>query len=210
MNFINQLMSPLKDEGIDYIWYAKYNDNSFKYESDDSKNITNFDSVYHDRDKIKEFGLIGDGKKISYQLNTGLIAKTDMNGNISNDFHFTLGTDSGTVNITSNPSASYTDFTARKYVHADVSLGQEVHDVIPKVDMFAFGYTTNIECDEAKIKVEILFLTNECGEEIKVSLTPDQDLSADLTFKLVDNSLMTGTVKVDLKKDQKSAYKIRI
>lgn len=210
MNFINQLMSPLKDEGIDYIWYAKYNDNSFKYESDDSKNITNFDSVYHDRDKIKEFGLIGDGKKISYQLNTGLIAKTDMNGNISNDFHFTLGTDSGTVNITSNPSASYTDFTARKYVHADVSLGQEVHDVIPKVDMFAFGYTTNIECDEAKIKVEILFLTNECGEEIKVSLTPDQDLSADLTFKLVDNSLMIGTVKVDLKKDQKSAYKIRI
>lgn len=209
MEFINQLKSPLKDEGINYIWYAKYKDDSFKYEADENKNKTEFDSVYKDRDKIKEFGLIGEGQRLSYQLDTGLISNTDINGNDHDDFQFSLSTDNGTVNITENPDADYTDFTARKYVHTDISLGQEVHDVIPEVGPIAFGYTTNIECDETKVKVEILYLIYEDREEIKVSLIPDQDLDADLTFRLV-NTLITGTVRVNLKKDQRSEYKVRL
>lgn len=211
MEFINQLKSPLKDEGIDYIWYAKYKDNSFKYEADENKNKTEFDSVYKDRDRIKEFGLIGEGRRVSYQLDTGLLSNTDINGNDYDDFHFSLSTDNGTVDITENPDADYTDFTARKYIHADISLGQEVHDLVPKVaDPIAFGYITNIECDEIKVKVEVLYFTYKYGgEEIQVSLTPEEDLSADLAFRL-SNTLMTGTIRVNLQKDQKSAYKIRL
>ena len=215
MEFIDQLKSPLKDEGIDYIWYAKYKDNSFKYEADDDKNKTSFDSVYKDRDKIKEFGLIGEGQRISYQLDTGLISMTDINGFDNDDFEFRLRTDNGTVNITENPDADYTDFTARKYVHADISLGQEVHNVIPEINQIAFGYTTNIKCDGINVKVEILYLkgilylNHEDREVIKVSLTPDQDLDADLTFILVDTHI-AGTIRVNLKKDQKSEYKIRL
>lgn len=211
MEFINQLKSPLKDEGIDYIWYAKYKDNSFKYEADENKNKTEFDSVYKDRDKIKEFGLIGEGRRISYQLDTGAISNTDINGSDYDDFHFSLSTDNGTVDITNNPDVIYTDFTARKYIHADISLGQEVHDLVPKVaDPIAFGYITNIECDEIKVKIEVLYFTYKYGgEEIQVSLTPEEDLSADLAFRL-SNTLMTGTIRVNLQKDQKSAYKIRL
>ena len=209
MEFIDQLQSPLKDEGINYIWYAKYKDDSFKYEADDNKNKTEFDSVYKDRDKIKEFGLIGEGKRISYQLDTGLISNTEMSWNYHDDFQFKLSTDNGTVNITENPDADYTDFTARKYVHADISLGQEVHDVIPEIGQIAFGYTTNIECDGINVKVEILYLIYEDREEIKVSLTPDQDLDADLAFRLV-NTLITGSIRVNLKKDQRSEYKVRL
>lgn len=210
MEFINQLKSPLKDEGIDYIWYAKYNDNSFKYEANEDKNRTEFDSVYCDRDKIKEFGLIGEGKRISYQLDTGIISNTDINGSDHDHFLFSLSTDNGTVDITNNPDANYTDFTARKYIHADISLGQEVYDLVPKVaDPIAFGYTTNIECDEIKVKVEVLYFVYTHGEEIQVSLTPEEDLSADLTFRIA-NSLMSGTIRVILQKNQKSVYKIRL
>lgn len=215
MEFINQLKSPLKDEGINYIWYAKYKDDSFKYEADENKNKTEFDSVYKDRDKIKEFGLIGEGQRLSYQLDTGLISNTDINGNDHDDFQFSLSTDNGTVNITENPDADYTDFTARKYVHADISLGQEIHDVIPEIGQIAFGYTTNIKCDGINVKVEILYLigvlylNHEDREVIKVSLTPDQDLDSDLTFRLV-NTLITGTIRVNLKKDQRSEYKVRL
>lgn len=209
MEINNELMSPLKDEGINYIWYAKYNDNTFKYESDESKNRFDFDSVYHDRDKIKEFGLIGEGKRISYRTDSGNISKTDISGNDYDDFYFSLSTNNGTVGITNNPDASYTDFTARKYIHTDVNLGQEVHDVIPEVGPIAFGYTTTIECDESKVKVEILYLVYENHEEIKVSLTPEQDLKGELTFRLGD-SFISGSIKIDIKKDQRSEFKLKV
>lgn len=209
MGTIKELMSPLKDEGIDYIWYAKYNDDSFKYESDDSKNRTDFDSVYKDRDKIKQFGLLGEGRTINYQLDSGEICNNDATGFDYDKFLFSLTTDNGTVEITDNPDADYTDFTARKYIHTDISLGQDVHDVVPEVGPIAFGYTTTIECDGFKVKTEILYLVNGNCEEIKVSLTPEKDLKGDLTF-ILEHTAISGTIGIDIKKDQRSEFKIRL
>lgn len=203
MELINYLMSPLKDEGIDFIWFAKYKDNSFKYEYDESKNKTDFDSVYHDKDKIKEFGLIGEGKRISFLTENGLFGYTDENGNNENDIQFELSTENGTIQITDNPGAVYSDFTTKRYIHTtDTSLDLEV-------DVTVVGYTTNVECGKSKIKVEILYFVYDNRDEMKVSLTSDNDLKGELSFKILD-TIFSGTIKAELKKNKKSEFTLRI
>lgn len=203
-NFIAMQVSPLEDEGIKYIWYAKYKNGDVKYESDNQKNRTEFDSVYKDRNDIKEFGLIGQSRKIYFLLKDGIFRVNTAN---KNNLYIEL--DGKRIDITNNPKFVYSDFTARKYIHADVNLGQEVHNLIPEVGPIAVGYTTNIFYNNINIKAEILYLVHNNHDEIKVSLTPNEDVeNSDLVLE--NEYMRDNRITINLQKDQKSEFVINL
>lgn len=129
-------LSPLEDEGIDYIWFTRYfEDNFTKFESNNDKVKLDFDSIYKDRDRIREFGLIGKSRKISIFLNDGLFR---LNG--QDVIHLYIKTaDDRFLNISNNIDSKYNDIITKKHISGVDDKGK------PIISPISFGYTTEIK-----------------------------------------------------------------
>lgn len=128
-------LSPLEDEGIDYIWFARYFEYNFtKFESNNDKVKIEFDSVYKDRDRIREFGLIGKSRKISTFLNDGLFR---LNGGVIS-LHIKTANDR-LINISNNMDCKYTDIITKKHISGVDDKGK------PIISPISFGYNTEIK-----------------------------------------------------------------
>lgn len=159
-------LSPLEDEGIDYIWFARYfEDNFTKFESNNDKVKIDFDQIYKDRDHIREFGLIGKSRKISIFLNDGLFR---LNGQDVIQLHIKTA-DDRLINISNNMDCKYTDIITKKHISGMDEKGK------PIIYPISFGYNTEINGQyNVIIKTTVLYNVYEDHDTISVQLTtPD-------------------------------------
>lgn len=159
-------LSPLEDEGIDYIWFARYfEDNFTKFESNNDKVKIDFDSVYKDRDHIREFGLIGKSRKISIFLNDGLFR---LNGQDVIQLHIKTADDK-LINISNNMDCKYTDIITKKHINGVDEKGN------PIIYPISFGYNIEIKGQyNVIIKTTVLYNVYEDHDTISLQLTtPD-------------------------------------
>lgn len=70
MGAIENYLSPVKDEGQVYIYFAKYFDGKEIYEYDNEENHLKFKDVIQSHTKY--FGLIGNGMKMYWDISTGI------------------------------------------------------------------------------------------------------------------------------------------
>lgn len=148
IDYINLDLSPLEDEGIDYIWFARYlKDNFIKFESNNDKIKSDFDSIYNDRKLIREFGLIGKSRKISFYLNDGLF-KT----NTQDIIHLYIETENNQIiNISNNLDCSYDDIISKKSI-------KNLKDNKLIISPISFGYNTEIKYQKNEIiKANVLY-----------------------------------------------------
>lgn len=129
-------LSPLEDEGIDYIWFARYfKDNFTKFESNNDKVKIEFDQIYKDRDRIHEFGLIGKSRKISIFLNDGLFRLNDQD-----IIHLYIKTaDDRFLNISNNIDCKYNDIITKKHISGMDDKGKQI------ISPITFGYNIEIK-----------------------------------------------------------------
>ena len=159
-------LSPLEDEGIDYIWFARYfEDNFTKFESNNDKVKIDFDQIYKDRDHIREFGLIGKSRKISIFLNDGLFRLNDQD-----IIHLYIKTaDDKLINISNNMDCKYTDIITKKHINGVDEKGN------PIIYPISFGYNIEIKGQyNVIIKTTVLYNVYEDHDTISLQLTtPD-------------------------------------
>ena len=70
INAIENLMSPVHNEGHTFIYFAEYDDGGYFYEYDNETNHHKFDDM--DKEKVVKFGLIGNKLKLYFDLNSGM------------------------------------------------------------------------------------------------------------------------------------------
>lgn len=159
-------LSPLEDEGIDYIWFARYFEHNFtKFESNNDKVKIDFDSIYKDRDHIREFGLIGKSRNISFFLNDGLFR---LNGQDIIQLHIKTA-DDRLINISNNMDCKYTDIITKKHINGVDEKGK------PIIYPISFGYNIEIKGQyNVIIKTTVLYNVYEDHDTISLQLTtPD-------------------------------------
>lgn len=159
-------LSPLEDEGIDYIWFARYFEYDFtKFESNNDKVKIDFDSIYKDRDHIREFGLIGKSRKISIFLNDGLFRLNDQD---VIQLHIKTADDK-LINISNNMDCKYTDIITKKHINGVDEKGK------PIIYPISFGYNIEIKGQyNVIIKTTVLYNVYEDHDTISLQLTtPD-------------------------------------
>lgn len=159
-------LSPLEDEGIDYIWFARYFEHNFtKFESNNDKVKIDFDQIYKDRDHIREFGLIGKSRKISIFLNDGLFRLNDQD---VIQLHIKTADDK-LINISNNMDCKYTDIITKKHINGVDEKGK------PIIYPISFGYNIEIKGQyNVIIKTTVLYNVYEDHDTISLQLTtPD-------------------------------------
>ena len=70
INTIENLMSPVHNEGHTFIYFAEYDDGGYFYEYDNETNHYKFDDM--DKEKVVKFGLIGNKLKLYFHFNSGM------------------------------------------------------------------------------------------------------------------------------------------
>lgn len=202
------LISPAEDEGLDYIWFAKYPNDKIMVEYDDDKNKSSFDDAYASRYFVKEFGLFGNKQKFSFDIEDGAIKR-------EKDYHPEHNTNevsylslyikaNGTIYNFNRPDNDYTNFTARKYIHADAVPGAGIQTVSPSIDCFAVGYKTHVPFSDVEFDLEVLYLIyKDSREMLKVSITPNKNFDGVL-FAGKHGSL------VKLNKDTRSDFVMQL
>lgn len=162
IDYTNLDLSPLEDEGIDYIWFARYFEYNFtKFESNNDKVKLEFDSIYKDRDRIREFGLIGKSRKISIFLNDGLFR---LNGQDIIQLHIKTA-DDRLINISNNMDCKYNDIITKKHINGIDKKGK------PIITPISFGYNTEIKLSNDIIKSTVLYNVYKDHDTISVNLT---------------------------------------
>ena len=128
----------------EYIWFGKYNDNSYIYEVDQDKKEMSFEEIL--QDKINEFGLIGNGLKLSFIKSTG-------NFNINGQENKVFITKDDVPLMFNTPK----DIIQFKTGHTDgVFLGRKIQRYERFIDGYFFGYKTKIDNLHLQIVLNIL------------------------------------------------------
>lgn len=167
INYINLDLSPLEDEGIDYIWFARYlKGNLTKFEANNDKAKLKFESIYNDRNLIREFGMIGKSRKIGFYLNDGLF-KTN-NQDVMQ--LYIEDKNNKITNISNNMDCVYSDIITKKHI---VGVGEEG---IPIIYPISFGYNTEIKYQDGIIKATVLYDIHSDHDTISVYLESSIDL----------------------------------
>lgn len=170
-------LSPLEDEGIDYIWFARYfEDNFTKFESNNDKIKLEFDSIYKDRDRIREFGLIGKSRKISIFLNDGLFRLNDQDV-----IHLYIKTsDDIFLNISNNIDCKYNDIITKKHISGMDEKGKLI------ISPISFGYNTEIKDQYVGIiNATVLYNIYKDHDSISVHLTSAEPIIQNSSIVLV-------------------------
>lgn len=177
LNYTKLDLSPLEDEGIDYIWFARYfEDNFTKFESNNDKVKLEFDQIYKDRDCIREFGLIGKSRKVSIFLNDGLFRLNDQD-----IIHLYIKTaDDRFLNISNNIDCKYNDIITKKHINGVDEKGK------PIIYPISFGYNTEIKDQYVGIiDTTVLYNIYKDHDSISVRLTSAEPIIQNSSIVLI-------------------------
>jgi hypothetical protein len=200
-NYIERLLSPEKDDGQVYIYYAQYFDGTILYEYDNDHNHLDFNSI--DQDKVKYFGFIGNGMKIYWDIPAGILH---------------IGKREYMIKISSPNSilpiiGSKKDLITFKMAHTDsLVCGGSIKksDLGNIIDGFYIGFKMNLD----SVFTQILFGIPVTGKDlrpyfgVRISNKKDEIYTAELIgLNGEDESNFTKT-NIELKDGKSSAVEL--
>lgn len=199
------LVSPVEDQGLDYIWYCTYPNGSYGAEYDDKLNKYDFKQAYETRALITQFGIFGKHRKLYFNTSNGVFTVEDKDGNITKELKLKLKFDDGKeYKINDTSEIKYHNITARKYIHADIKPGGTIETSPTVVDNIAFGYLASFVVGMVKFNTVYLYRVYPNGKDLlTVSLTADDD------FKGILYCNDIGT-DIDLKENNRTDYAIAL
>lgn len=191
-SMIKKNLSPVAEDSQAYIYFAEYlDDTPTLYEYDDEKKWNQFKNI--DQPKVKNFGLIGNGLKIYFNLSTGLF---HMGNKI---FLLRIKSDNNTVKYDKTDK----DLITFKNAHADCTFSGQ--SLAPVIDSFCVGYKMNV----SNVFIEILFYIPMTGRDrrpyftVKISDKIDRTYTVEL-IGIHDSDIHIGTKKETIIKNGKS------
>ena len=202
MNYLANSISPMEREGLDYIWFATMNNGNLIPEYTNLWTKNNFDDVYKNRYLAKTFGLIGKKERVIFSTDNGIISDKISDINIS------LSIEAGAIiPITNNVSSDYHDFTARKYIHSDIKLGNNNPQALnTSIDAYAVGYKTFICFSSIDIEALLLyFIKLDDSRIIELRLKPNSDIKGTLSLLYNNNKIESD---IELKNNTEQTYSL--
>ena len=156
-NTIENLMSPVHNEGHTFIYFAEYDDGGYFYEYDNETNHHKFDDM--DKEKVVKFGLIGNKLKLYFDLNSGMFY---LNNSSKIKINFTLS--DGKEFDLSNESTGQKSLITFKDAHTDAIFTGNMKTANSGNIIDAFNVGMKFKLPEDDIFVTILFVIPVNGE----------------------------------------------
>lgn len=196
MGAIENYLSPVKDEGQVYIYFAKYFDGKEIYEYDNEENHLRFKDV--DQSSTKYFGLIGNGMKMYWDISTGIFHLG------KNEYIIKISSDDEIVNYLGINK----DLITFKNAHTDSMInGGTIQDVGNNIiDAYFVGFKMNYK----SLFIQILFGIPVTGTDrrpffgIRISNKEDKLYNVELLGLNGENKMKFSKNEV-LLKDGKSS-----
>lgn len=201
MNYLANSISPMEREGLDYIWFATMNNGNLIPEYTNLWTKNNFDDVYKKRYFTKTFGLMGKKERVVFSTDNGIIQDK------LSDINISLSIGDSVIPITNNVSSEYHDFTARKYIHSDLKLGNKnPQSLNTSIDAYAIGYKTFVCFSSIDIEALLLyFIKLDDSRIIELRLKPNSDIKVTLSLLYNKNKIESD---IELKNNTEQTYSI--
>lgn len=196
---IEQLLSPASNDGQDYIYFAKYFDGKILYEYDEDLNHLDFNSI--EKGKVKQFGLIGNGIKLYWDIPTGIfhIGKNEYGIRITN----------GSLELPQYGIQK--DLITFKMAHTDSLVsGGSTKSLGNIIDSYFVGFKMNVET----AFVQILFSIPINGEDlrpffaVRISNKQDSKYTAELLGLNGEDSSKFSKQDINLKDGKSSVTQL--
>lgn len=201
MNYLANSISPMEREGLDYIWFATMNNGNLIPEYTNLWTKNNFDDVYKKRYFTKTFGLMGKKERVVFSTDNGIIQDK------LSDINISLSIGDSVIPITNNVSSEYHDFTARKYIHSDLKLGNKnPQSLNTSIDAYAIGYKTFVCFSSIDIEALLLyFIKLDDSRIIELRLKPNSDIKVTLSLLYNKNKIESD---IELKNNTEQTYSL--
>lgn len=196
MTDLEQYLSPVRNDGQSYIYFAKYFNGKEIYEYDNETTHLNFNDI--DQSHTKYFGLIGNGMKMYWDISTGI-------------FH--LGKNEYIINISSedeiiNYIGVNKDLITFKNAHTDSMInGGQIENIGNNIiDSYFTGFKMNFK----SIFIQILFGIPVTGNDrrpffgVRISNKEDKKYNVELIGLNGENKMKFSKNEMILK-DGKSS-----
>lgn len=187
-----------------FLWFAKY-ENSAITEFENDKKENRFDDIK--KEDVVEFGLFGNGGKIYFNTNEGIIKLVDRELNVF------LIIDNKEIPLTGNKSVDYHDIITYKHASYDLAISgtKATTKGHPQIDEYHVGYKTKIDLgDLGKLGYKIIYTLpmNRPSAFITISLNSyDQDLDAKLSLRYLANNV---TNDIHLPMNTTKSYRVLV
>lgn len=171
-----------------FMWYAEYKDGTMDTEFKEDLSETPFDSIK--RDQLKQFGLMGNGGRIYFDIKDGII---HLGGGINLKLSANLnGVD---FNITKNHNLDYSNIIQFKKGVYDFGFGSTPSDMKPcRVGAHFIGHKGYFKPEDNPLGLGLHYqMFYELGmmegeyNQLLVKLTPDKDVKGTLELKYLAN-----------------------
>jgi hypothetical protein len=185
----NNNMSPVEQE---YVWYSE-NVNGEIYSEFDFKTKKENSFYNIDKKNIVRFGLIGEGKKLYYEINSGIFK---LNGKM---VEIIYKTDNFEYYLTGQNDL-YRDLITYKDAESIITLNKSGTSR-SSIIQFNFGYKTNLEINGAKFNFKpiVSIPRNKNFVYMNIRLTCNQNLNGKLLIKR--NGVIVEEIEAPLRKN---------
>lgn len=200
MTDLEQYMSPVRNEGQSYIYFAKYFNGKEVYEYDNETNHLNFNDI--DQSHTKYFGLIGNGMKMYWDISTGI-------------FH--LGKNEYIINISSGEEiVNYIgidkDLITFKNAHTDSMInGGQIENIGTNIiDSYFIGFKMNFK----SVFIQIVFGIPVSGNDrrpffgVRISNKEDKKYNVELVGLNGENKMKFSKNEMILKDGKSSIIEL--
>lgn len=177
-----------------FIWMAEYFSEDGLTEFDlETKKENNFSDIQ--KDKLRKFGLIGQGSKMFFNCNGGAFSI------VGKSYSIEVECDGKLYRL--NDSSNYiTDVITYKRAEANVSYGVKSAELRPNITGYFFGYKTKIEVNGVKFNLKpIVSMVAEKPLYLDLSLSADRDMKITLYICKSDKRF---PYEMELKKNKTS------
>lgn len=178
---IDRLLSP-KGADQPFIWFASYGNKEILSEFEDSGKENTFYSI--EKDRIKEFGILGRGAKLSHDIATGIF-------NIyGKKVEFLIEHENGDVISLTGQQGPYNDIITYKSAYSDFN--PITNQICSFIDGYFFGYKHDFKTQDTQIYSKIIFaLPMEDTMRFGIRLVTNKDITGRL-MAVVDGEIITG------------------
>lgn len=181
----------------DFTWLAEYIDSTYMSEFD-YRTLTKNDFYLINRFNLAKFGLVGQGMKLFFDVNTGMF---NLNDHVLN---FSYATEDNEYRFTgSNAHGFYSDIITFKDAHSDADLTNNTisRGYSTNIHQYNFGYKKKFAFDDGTIfNFQVLVcLPYNKPAYVEIKIVPNKNLDGNLLIKKV--GAMTEKIEAPLNKE---------
>ena len=201
-----------------FMWFAEYEDGTEIYEMDNDCKETPFDSI--DKDKLKRFGLLGNGGRIYFDIKDGVIILDNRKINFNllevlEDNKEKEEIKSNAIKITGRTDTKYNDIIQYKKGVLDVPLGGETKNQQMTTAINFIGFKVKIRTNDNIWNIQYILCVpvgNPYILRVRVN-SMQKDSNALMELVSVDeNNRDTKSISpsIEFKKDTPQEFMIQI